>query len=92
MSERAAPTVTERSIGTFVVTYEPPGGWRDSADSDAFARLLAAAPEMLDVILAVEWVGKFSHEYCPWCANPRQVGHRNDCARRVLLEQIAGMR
>lgn len=52
------------------------------------ARLAAEHAEMRRVLEEVEWVGKFSHTYCPWCANPEQAGHRDDCSRRVLLARL----
>lgn len=67
----------------FVTDYD-----RDLAN----ARLMAAAPLMLEALRAVEWVGDAE---CPWCGAwyvPGSLGphHKPNCQRQAALAAAEG--
>lgn len=64
-----------------------------------YCDLFAAAPDMLKVLEAVEWVdinthtdgtGYDSHYICPWCGNSSKEGHAETCKRQAALKKAQG--
>ena len=52
----------------------------------ANARLIAAAPDLVAALEAVEW---HPHTlYCPWCGMGKEDGHADDCQRQQALAQV----
>lgn len=67
------------------------------ADVDADIRLIAAAPQLLDSLLAVEWAGskQDAHgdevECCPNCGAPHGGFHYQHCELRDSLDAALGV-
>jgi hypothetical protein len=55
------------------------------------ALLMAAAPDMARVLLAVEWGGEHEVALCPTCAQWKKDGHASDCKLDSALRK-AGVR
>lgn len=52
------------------------------------ARLIAAAPELLEACKAAEWGGydtQVDLRYCPVCAGSERTGHTGDCALSAAI-------
>ncbi len=78
--------------GQYVIARVVPLGVPPQEDDNA--RLIAAAPDLTRVLLAVEWVS--THRYnegfwCPTCKGAKQIGHDADCALEAALRK-AGVR
>ena len=58
------------------------------------ARLMAAAPDLLAALEAVEWVTDEDDPkrvYCPWCGNYRKpYGHSPECEREIAIAKAKG--
>lgn len=60
------------------------------------ARLIAAAPELLEVLLAVEWSGTEETEIgdsvgaCPWCGNAQADDHTAACKLAAAIAKAEG--
>ncbi len=59
------------------------------------ARLIAAAPALLKVAEAVEWMDVAAGQgecmtICPWCENEKHEGHAPDCIRQAAIAQARG--
>ena len=55
--------------------------------------VIAAAPELLELVQAVEWVVDENFpdgEVCPWCGNYQFIGHAPDCPRQRALKKALG--
>lgn len=70
-------------------------GFRSDGDVNANARLIAAAPDLLAALEAVEWIavpagyGSFDLE-CPWCDMRKSSGHTDDCQRQTAIAKARG--
>jgi hypothetical protein len=63
----------------------------DSGREAANAHLIAAAPDLLAALEAVEWVPMEYRESCPWChADPGSGGHAPDCQRQAAIAKAKG--
>lgn len=63
---------------------------REVSDDDG--PLIAAAPEMARVLLAVEWVSEGNDVWCPYCLGRRafdmpETGHKPTCSRQLVLRK-----
>ena len=57
----------------------------------ANAHLIAAAPQLLTVLEAVEWVGDKPYRFCPWCfAGENQEQHYPTCTRQAATKAAKG--
>ena len=60
------------------------------ATCHANARLIAAAPELLALVNAVEWVRDVEGNFhCPWCYALKEIDHFEDCKRQQALAKCA---
>ena len=80
-----------RTHGYDVATYiRAAGPFRKRED----AELAAAAPDLLAVLEAVEWVADPDDPkrvYCPWCGNYRKpYGHSPECEREIAIAKAKG--
>lgn len=81
------------------------GDWRPMAQQEADARLMAAAPDLLEVLRSVEWSGLEDHPdggyygACPSCGggdadNPATpegyAGHAQDCELAAAIARATG--
>ncbi len=76
------------------------GGWlvaeidAEHPVDEANARLIAKAPEMLDMLKKIEWIlvdmdGPVEGGlYCPFCFRDKDVEHHDKCSIQVLLKEI----
>lgn len=66
-------------------------GYQSDAAKRANSRLIAAAPELLGALEAVEWVGGRNGVpfYCPWCQG-MYPGHRPECLRQGAISKARG--
>ena len=53
----------------------------------ANAALIAAAPDLLALVEAVEWDWD---DICLWCGNEKRYGHADDCPRQCALARARG--
>lgn len=51
------------------------------------ARLAAAAPDLVQALLEVEWAEDETGPYCPSCLRWRKGGHADDCATVAALRK-----
>ena len=59
------------------------------ADVEANARLIAAAPALVALVNAVEWVRDVEGNFhCPWCYALKEIDHFEDCKRQQALAQV----
>ena len=59
---------------------------RGDEEHDANGYIMAAAPDLLEVLQQVEWTNAIDGELCcPWCGNYREHGHRQDCPRQAAI-------
>jgi hypothetical protein len=65
-------------------------GFIADVDTLANARLIAAAPDMLDVLTAIEWRDCSCGPECPQCFNFQKVGHRPECKLAAALRKARG--
>lgn len=57
----------------------------------ANAALIAAAPDLLAALKAVEWIWVNENWMCPWCQGYRDYdGHTRICPRQRALERARG--
>lgn len=63
-----------------------------TADREDDAALIAAAPELLAALEAIEWLDDEidGSEYCPYCGNTKEDGHAEDCAVGNALKKAKG--
>ena len=59
------------------------------------ARLIAAAPDLLDVLEFIQWSSKHwedgvNHACCPWCDEPVENGHLTDCRIAAAIAKARG--
>jgi hypothetical protein len=77
------------------------GGWIASVDDQHRegeglgvifddGKLIAAAPDLLEVLRAVEWLDDRGIFYCPWCDYLRDSGHSEDCPRQQAIAKAEG--
>jgi len=80
------------------------GHGSEDNEADANARLIAAAPDLLAALEAVEWArtcetathpvtGEIAYIYptiCPWCKARMQMGHYDDCQRQAAIAKARG--
>jgi len=68
--------------------------WRSAPqESEANARLIAAAPDLLALVDALEWARSAMYSknfYCPWCLHYRENGHASNCPRQAALAKVEG--
>jgi hypothetical protein len=63
-------------------------------EGEANARLIAAAPQLLQALRSVEWTqvhASFARA-CPWCGEWEGVGHKQNCERQVVLSLVESRR
>ncbi len=58
------------------------------AQVESVARLIAAAPLMLEALEAVEWGQHFG--YCPGCLEEKKLGHEKGCKVAAALKAARG--
>jgi hypothetical protein len=71
----------------------------DEHCTKADGMLIAAAPEMLELLRGVEWLGnRRAGPACPWCAGSHPLagrlvmsGHGPDCQLAALLARVDGL-
>jgi hypothetical protein len=77
------------------------GDWGDSAEmvyghipieeGDANARLIAAAPDLLEALKCVEWVMSGSGpRFCSDCGHDRSRGHAKGCSVAAAIAKAEG--
>lgn len=78
----------EAHSGLFAANGNPVLDCDLAAWSDDDEALLAAAPEMREMLLKLEWMGDTNeeHDICPCCALFKV--HSSGCALAALLERI----
>ena len=70
--------------------------WHQNPDGHyaAIARLIAAAPLLLDTLTRIQWDGRWRNVsdegFCPWCGNHEMQGHESDCIIGVALATAQG--
>ncbi len=88
--------MSKHTPGPWTVNYRrvtPVAGKQDGTDdvchvygdNEANARLIAAAPQLLAALKAVEWRGDTSSPICPFCGNSE---HHPDCQLHAAI--VAG--
>ena len=67
--------------------------WADEC-ADLLHQRIAAAPQLLEALEAVEWVSDDNYPEqppgCPWCGNYRRNGHAPDCLRQAAIAAARG--
>lgn len=79
-------------------------GWCDKCTE--YMDLVAAAPELLEALEAIEWVGiqitnwgsspynspvdESPDDWCPWCGAARIQGHYEECVRQAAIAKAKG--
>lgn len=54
------------------------------------AYLIAAAPQLLEALEAVEWALGDQDDYCPYCLANKADGHKPDCNLAAALAKARG--
>jgi hypothetical protein len=64
----------------------------DRGDPEADARLMAAAPLLLDVLQDLEWIWEESEQgfCCPVCGHRHELEHVDDCELAAALVAARG--
>lgn len=64
----------------------------ESAEEEANARLIAAAPELLEVLLLAEWVPDDDPalRWCPCCCQSKPFGHHPECRLAAAIAKAGG--
>jgi len=57
---------------------------------EANARLISAAPDMLDVLESVEWNGLGEFRSCPSCFGWKPNGHKPNCKIAAAIRKAKG--
>lgn len=81
-----------------VATFTDTAGqsWRSGGEKAANARLIAAAPKLLETLQSVEWSALVDDEHggmedgCPWCDQAQRHGHDQECGLADALAQATG--
>ena len=90
---RARIHINEGPSPEMVAKGESRGTTEETANANA--RLIAASPDLLAALEAVEWIlvpgGWGSAEFeCPWCERCKASGHAPDCPRQAAIAKAAG--
>ena len=65
-------------------------------NTEANAALIAAAPDLLALVEAIEWLEhtpwgeSFTIHGCPWCHEAQWDGHADDCKRQAAIAKARG--
>jgi len=99
MSHTPGPWEVSRGAGSDPLSIEAPAKTiahvkhaTDMQTTDANAHLIAAAPEMLEMLEELEWcaLNSWDQPICPSCLRGISHGHYSTCPLATLLKKARG--